>query len=130
MLATHSGRTRGVTCTTTLAPSVSYSHPNTIHSLRSTFSHRALTLRRSLAPHSCTPLAPLTPRSSPPTAPRSLLRLWAAPPTPSHSLRRSLGCAKAGAGDAGWWWCSRTPLALGVGGAHAPPLAAGSDPDG
>jgi hypothetical protein len=39
--------TCGVTCTT-LTPFVSYSHPNTARSLRLAFSHRALTLRRSL----------------------------------------------------------------------------------
>jgi hypothetical protein len=37
-----------MTCTTTVTPFVSYFHPNTARSLRSVFSHRALTLRRSV----------------------------------------------------------------------------------
>jgi hypothetical protein len=63
-LATPSGRMHGVTCTT-LTPFVSYSHLDTAHPLCSAFSHHVLTLRRSLAPCSCTVACPTcTARSS------------------------------------------------------------------
>ena len=67
MPATPSGQTSGVTCITTLTPSVSYSHPDTARSLCSAFSHRALNpapLARSslLSPTRRTPHPHLDPR--------------------------------------------------------------------
>jgi hypothetical protein len=74
-------------------------YPDTARSLRLAFTHRTLTLRRSLAHRSravarltyaarSSLLAPLPRLSRAPPAPRYLLWSCAAPPTPSRSMCR------------------------------------------